>query len=103
MRNSRFNLIAAFATKTSELNVTNTLVFGQNTRGNGRNKYISSLNFDLLVWIQRAEQRVRIISDINFAIFEAFTEAKIQIPFPQRDVHIRNAPEPESEPEKEKP
>ena len=61
----------------------------------------SSLNFNLLVWIQRAEQRMRIISDINFAIFEAFGEAKIEIPFPQRDVHIRS--EPESKPEAEKP
>ena len=63
----------------------------------------SSLNFNLLVWIQRAEQRMRIISDINFAIFAAFAEANIEIPFPQRDIHIRSQPESESEPETEQP
>jgi len=68
----------------------------------------SSLNFRLLVWIQRAEQRMRVTSDINFAVFKAFNEANIEIPFPQRDVHIRSAeglekratePKPEPEPE----
>ena len=33
----------------------------------------SSLNFRLLVWIQRAEQKQRITSDLNFAIFAAFS------------------------------
>ena len=51
----------------------------------------SSLNFRLLVWIQRAEQRQRIMSDINFEIFAAFKEAGIEIPFPQRDLHVRSA------------
>lgn len=51
----------------------------------------SSLNFRLLAWIQRADQRSRITSEINFAIFAAFREADIEIPFPQRDLHIRSA------------
>ncbi len=29
-------------------------------------------------------------SDLNFAIVEKFLEAKIEMPFPQRDLHIRS-------------
>jgi small-conductance mechanosensitive channel len=50
----------------------------------------SSLNFDLLVWIdvrKVTENRVR--SELYFTIFEALAEAGIEIPFPQRDLHIR--------------
>ena len=29
-------------------------------------------------------------SDLYFSIFEAFTEAGIEMPFPQRDIHLRS-------------
>jgi small-conductance mechanosensitive channel len=32
----------------------------------------------------------RFRSDLNFAIEEKFREAGIEIPFPQRDLHIRS-------------
>jgi small-conductance mechanosensitive channel len=51
----------------------------------------SSLNFKLLVWIdvrRVTENRVR--SELYFTIFEALAEAGIEIPFPQRDLHIRS-------------
>lgn len=48
----------------------------------------SSLNFELRCHIRNIDNRLRVISDINFAIDKAFREAKISIPFPQRDVHI---------------
>jgi small-conductance mechanosensitive channel len=52
----------------------------------------SSLNFELLVWMNiRTYSRSRVASDLYFAIFEAFKEAGIEIPFPQRDLHIRSA------------
>ena len=51
----------------------------------------SSLNFDLLVWIQEPTRQFFIRSDLNFAIDRAFREHNIQIPFPQRDLHIRSA------------
>jgi small-conductance mechanosensitive channel len=52
----------------------------------------SSLNFELLVWMNiRRYQRNKVASDLYFAIFEAFKEAGIEIPFPQRDLHIRSA------------
>ncbi len=50
----------------------------------------SSLNFELLVWMNiRIHQRAKVASDLYFAIFEAFKEAGIEIPFPQRDLRIR--------------
>jgi len=50
----------------------------------------SSLNFELLVWIDvQKTARKKIRSRLNFAIFEALQNAGIEIPFPQRDIHIR--------------
>jgi potassium efflux system protein len=51
----------------------------------------SSLNFELLIWINVKEvspERVR--SDLYFALFRALKQAGIEIPFPQRDIHIRS-------------
>ncbi len=51
----------------------------------------NSLNFVLLIWIDvRAVARRKVRSALYFAIFEAFTKAGIEIPFPQRDIHIRS-------------
>lgn len=49
----------------------------------------SSINFELLIWIdvrQTARRKVR--SALYFAIFEEFSKAGIEIPFPQRDIRI---------------
>ena len=51
----------------------------------------SSLNFDLLVWIDDPTRQYFVISDLNFAIVRAFRERDITIPFPQRDLHVRSA------------
>ena len=51
----------------------------------------SSLNFDLLAWIPSPKSRPDIISDLNKGIDEIFRKNKIQIPFPQRDLHIRSS------------
>ncbi|MEA2627513.1 MAG: potassium-dependent mechanosensitive channel, partial [Candidatus Binatota bacterium] len=59
----------------------------------------SSLDFELLVWInvkQVSDRKVK--SDLYFAIFAAFRDAAIEIPFPQRDVHIRSDVRTESDP-----
>jgi potassium efflux system protein len=53
----------------------------------------SSLDFELRVRVQRIERRFSIMSDINFSLDEAFREAGITIPFPQRDLHIVSYPE----------
>jgi potassium efflux system protein len=49
----------------------------------------SSLNFQLKFWLNDINIRKRIISDLSCTILEKFTEHKIEIPFPQRDIHIR--------------
>lgn len=51
----------------------------------------SSLSFDLLVWINDSRRQFFIRSDLNFAIVAAFRSNGIEIPFPQRDLHIRSA------------
>jgi small-conductance mechanosensitive channel len=50
----------------------------------------SSLDFTLLCWISEPVLQVRVASDLRFAIDRAFREAEIEIPFPQRDLHIRS-------------
>ncbi|HTL66909.1 MAG TPA: mechanosensitive ion channel domain-containing protein [Lacunisphaera sp.] len=53
----------------------------------------SSLNFELAVWTtDRAFAPRRFRSEINFAIEKALREHGIEIPFPQRVVHLRPAP-----------
>jgi small-conductance mechanosensitive channel len=50
----------------------------------------SALNFELRAFIQNVDERLQVVSDMNFAIEAAFREAGIMIPFPQRDLHIRD-------------
>jgi len=50
----------------------------------------SSLNFTLLFWISDYIQGRRIKSEILFSIFRVFKENNIEIPFPQRDLHLRS-------------
>jgi small-conductance mechanosensitive channel len=50
----------------------------------------SSLNFRLRVWIPRFEEGFTIRSQLSVAINAALRDAGIQIPFPQRDLHVRS-------------
>ena len=51
----------------------------------------NSLNFELVVWSSEMSGRPRRYkSDLNFAIERKLREAGIEIPFPQRDLHIRS-------------
>ena len=52
----------------------------------------SSLAFALLVWIANPRSDLRVASDLRFAIDAAFRDAKIEMPFPQRVVHMADAP-----------
>jgi potassium-dependent mechanosensitive channel len=51
----------------------------------------SSLNFELLVWTDQPIRHPLLRSNLNYAIEAAFRRHDIQIPFPQRDVHIKSA------------
>ncbi|MFP4089654.1 MAG: mechanosensitive ion channel family protein [Cyclobacteriaceae bacterium] len=51
----------------------------------------SSLNFKLMVWTTRYVQRPDLLkSQLYYAIFAKFKEHEIEIPFPQRDLHIKS-------------
>ena len=50
----------------------------------------SSLNFILYVFIDDIGKTVRVRTDLSMAIFDAFADAGIEIPFTQTDVNIRN-------------
>ena len=50
----------------------------------------SSLNFELLVWIDEPENSDPIKSALHFRIEHEFRYRGIEIPFPQRDVNIHN-------------
>jgi potassium efflux system protein len=50
----------------------------------------SSINFELLVWIDQPHKHQQICSDVNFQIAKVFRERGIEIPFIQRDtVYVR--------------
>ena len=50
----------------------------------------SSLDFRLLCWIPDADERLRLASDLTVEVNEALQRAGIEIPFPQRDLHVRS-------------
>ncbi len=50
----------------------------------------SSLDFVLFLWIQNPQNEIKIKSTARFFLFRAFQEEEIEIPFPQRDLHIRS-------------
>jgi MscS family membrane protein len=49
-----------------------------------------SLKFELLCWAEDPALRGLTIHELNLAIYKAFNEQGIVIPFPQTDVHIKN-------------
>ena len=51
----------------------------------------SGLTFQLLFWIEKPEGRGRITDELNTAIYKQFANEKIEIPFPQRTIHIKSS------------
>jgi small-conductance mechanosensitive channel len=49
----------------------------------------SSLDFTLLFWVGDIDSWMQVQSDVALAIHDALREAGIEIPFPQRDVRLR--------------
>lgn len=59
----------------------------------------SSLDFMLRAWTP-VDTYIQVASDLRVSIAEAFESANIEIPFPQRDIHLitqANPPEPETD------
>ncbi|MCR9269984.1 MAG: mechanosensitive ion channel [Hyphomonadaceae bacterium] len=50
----------------------------------------SSLDFEVRVFISNPRKRFRVRHELNLAINSALNEAGIEIPFPQRDVHMKS-------------
>jgi len=57
----------------------------------------SSLNFQLLVWVENPEKRGQATDHLLTYIYKTFMEKGIEIPFPKRDVYLHNVEEQESE------
>jgi small-conductance mechanosensitive channel len=56
----------------------------------------SSLDFELMVWIEQSIERGKILHELNCAVYKRFSQDGIVIPFPQRDLHVRSGSLPES-------
>jgi len=50
----------------------------------------SSLNFKLYFYTEKIFVREKTKSDLRFTIYDEFNKEKIEIPFPQVDVHLPN-------------
>ena len=50
----------------------------------------SALDFELRVWIPEFLDKLQVLSDLNRDIDYEFSVNNIEIPFPQRDIHIRS-------------
>lgn len=54
----------------------------------------SSVNMELRFWIEDPENGVsNVTSEVLLKIWDAFHEHGIQIPFPQRDIHVKSLPD----------
>lgn len=52
----------------------------------------NSINFILRIWTcQRAHTPMVLKSDLYFALFKSFNAEGIELPFPQRDLHLRSS------------
>ncbi|MDJ1173679.1 mechanosensitive ion channel domain-containing protein [Roseofilum capinflatum] len=50
----------------------------------------SSLDFELLVWIREPRQQFQLKSDLYFRLEKALRYYNLEIPYPQRDLHLRS-------------
>jgi small-conductance mechanosensitive channel len=54
----------------------------------------NALNFELRFWCAEQDTWLQLQSDVTVAIAKALKEAGIEIPFPQRDLHVRSVDQP---------
>ena len=55
----------------------------------------SSLDFEIRIWVAEVSDRLPVRSDLLADVDRRFREAGITIPFPQRDLHLREGFEPQ--------
>lgn len=49
-----------------------------------------ALNFELLVWTAEPNMQFLLKSELYYSVYEVLQQRKIEIPFPQRDLHMRS-------------
>ncbi|NHN40383.1 mechanosensitive ion channel family protein [Halorubellus sp. JP-L1] len=49
----------------------------------------SALEYELLCWVSTPVKRAKAIHRLNKGLYDAMNDANVEIPFPQRDVHVR--------------
>ncbi|MEM7344758.1 MAG: mechanosensitive ion channel domain-containing protein [Chloroflexota bacterium] len=54
----------------------------------------SSLNFRVRCWIEHYVETRRVIDKLNTVLYKALVESEIEIPFPQRVVHLQPSTSP---------
>ena len=52
----------------------------------------SSLDFDLLCWVENPELRGRVLDALNTAVYKRFQEEGIEIPYAKQDLYIKEMP-----------
>ena len=52
----------------------------------------SALIFRLLGWVEEPVMRGACVDELHTAVYKMFAAEGIQIPFPQRDVHLKQPP-----------
>jgi len=52
----------------------------------------SSLDFELLCWIDQPVLRGRTLDDLNSSIYKRFIEEKVEIPYSKQDLYIKELP-----------
>ncbi len=62
----------------------------------------STWEMKLMAWIPDVKKRYQVLNKLNQAIVRKFAEYEIEIPFPQRDLHVRSGLHKESDKSQEK-
>jgi small-conductance mechanosensitive channel len=52
----------------------------------------SSLDLDLLCWVENPEVRGRVLDALNTSIYKRFRAERIEIPYSKQDVFIKEMP-----------
>ncbi|HYT56414.1 MAG TPA: mechanosensitive ion channel domain-containing protein, partial [Verrucomicrobiae bacterium] len=50
----------------------------------------SAWNMRLRIWLEDSQRHLEVHSEINCAIVRKFQQNRVEIPFPQRDLHVRS-------------
>ena len=52
----------------------------------------SSLDYELLCWVEQPVLRGRVLHELNREVYKSFNRENIEIPFPQQDIYVKQIP-----------